>query len=241
MQSYKQIIKTAITMKKITIYALSALILGTSTLSSCSFTSTNNYMGTMAGAEIGGVVGEALGWMTTSRHGGPGKAMLGSVVGTVAGAVIGNAVTNDNNRAERRAAKERRRLEADAADYQRNGGGSECLSNNGTLYISNVTFEDEDGDGKCSRNETLNVIYEITNCSETTLTDVVLSIDAPAANRNFALSPSNTVTIKSGETIKYKAKAFLKSKTQESYTTIYVYADSQTGGKVGSSLRVRTR
>ena len=75
-------------------------LIGCTTIASCDISSSRNYMGTMAGAEIGGVIGEAMGWMSTSRHDGPGKAMLGSIIGTVAGAAIGNAITKDNTQVQ---------------------------------------------------------------------------------------------------------------------------------------------
>lgn len=240
-------------MKKTWIYILSVTMLGSSMLTSCDITSSRNYMGTMAGAEIGGVVGEALGWMSTSRHDGPGKAMLGSIIGTVAGAAIGNAITRDDTEttAYRSTSKQTKRYnqESNNAGYQTGGGYDDTYSYNNSndsrlyttnnLIISGVTYQDEDGDGRCSRNETLNIIYDVKNVGTATLTDVVLNVEAVNNEKSFALSPSNTVRIAAGETIRYKAKAFCKNKPSDSVTQFKVSANSQTGGNTFSELQIR--
>ena len=60
-------------MKKIYVYAMSTALLAGSMLSSCTYGSYESYLGTMAGGEIGGIIGESIGWMSTSRHSGPGN------------------------------------------------------------------------------------------------------------------------------------------------------------------------
>ena len=82
-------------MKKIFVYFMSTVLVTGMSLSSCTYNGYEGYLGTMAGAEIGGVIGESIGWMSTSRHHGPGNALLGGIIGTVAGAAIGNAIGND--------------------------------------------------------------------------------------------------------------------------------------------------
>ena len=49
-------------MNKHTLMTLSGIILASS-LWSCDGMSTHRYLGTMAGAEIGGTIGEAIGWI----------------------------------------------------------------------------------------------------------------------------------------------------------------------------------
>ena len=63
-------------MKKIFVYAISSALMAGTVLSSCTYSGYESYIGTMAGAEIGGIIGESIGWMNTSRHSGPGNAML---------------------------------------------------------------------------------------------------------------------------------------------------------------------
>ena len=240
-------------------------------LNSCDFTSSRNYMGTMAGAEIGGVVGEALGWMSTDRHDGPGKAMLGSVIGTVAGAMIGNTLTkdrpvydeapiyNDNysyNEPQRNNYNRDNYNRNYNDDYQISGGYNDDNSrrkskydkrnpqsyqydNYSSLIIKNVYFQDEDGDGRISRNETVNIIYEVTNTSKVRYNDVVLKVETINNERNFALSPATTVDIAPGETLRYKAKAFCKSRPTANIAEFRVSANSPKAGYTSSELQIR--
>ena len=247
-------------MKRNWIYIMCIALIGSTTIMSCDISSSRNYMGTMAGAEIGGVIGEALGWMSTSRHDGPGKAMLGTIVGTVAGAAIGNAVTKDNTKVVRSGRRDDTRNNIRYEDdynpgYQIGGGSNEGynasrpgnysgpMTNRNNSYsfltISNVSYQDEDGDGKFSRNETINIIYEVTNTSKNALDDVVLKIEALDGDKYFAVSPSNTTKIAAGERIRYKAKAFCKSKPSGSVAKFNLSASSRYGGTTSTILQVR--
>lgn len=237
-------------MRRTWVYIVSAAMLSSTLLTSCDISSSRNYMGTMAGAEIGGVIGEALGWMSTDRHDGPGKAMLGSVIGTVAGAAIGNALTKDRN--EQQVATARRddiyRGDNQAnggyqteggyqvnGGYQANGGYNQSYSN---LSIAGVTYQDEDGDGRFSRNETLNIIYEVTNHSSVPAT-VELKVETMNDSKNFVLSPANNVKIGPHETIRYKAKVFCKGRTSASSVKFRLLASSATAGNASAELQIR--
>lgn len=235
-------------MKKSTTLILAACIL----FSSCaSTTSQSGYLGTMAGAEIGGTIGEAIGWMSTSRHEGPGKAMLGSIIGTVAGAVIGHEMaTQAERKAEKRHENKKREYEKnrehekrqhprerDTYGYQTKGGyGSENMSSQ--LTISNLSYQDEDGNGRFSRYETINIIFEVRNNGMADAS-VTLSVDDPLHIKEIAFSPSNVVTIHPGQTIRYKAKAFCKSNIRESHSHIICTASSTTAGTAKETLRIK--
>ena len=246
-------------MKKTIVFVLVGSVL----LSSCVVSDNATYVGTMAGAEIGGTLGEAIGWMSTSRHGGPGKAMLGSVIGTVVGAVAGNqlataadpvarAERRERREAKRRAKEEKKRMQEQAQmDYQTVGGydSQDNLTNNiqsntysigSELIISNMAYQDEDGDGRFSRYETINVIYEVTNKGQEA-TEATLLIDTEENAKNYAFSPANSVQIAPGQTIRYKAKAFCKSKPADNYVNIKVSALSSNLGNASSNLRVRLK
>lgn len=232
-------------MKTGSAYVLGVMLIGSMSLTGCDITSSRNYLGTMAGAEIGGVIGEALGWMSTDRHDGPGKAMLGSIVGTVAGAAIGNYVTkdkdNDKNKDEYDYGNRNELSKAYGYEdgynvgYQ-TGGGSDLSK---SMSISNVQYQDEDGDGRFSRNETVNVIFEVRNDSRMTLRDVELKVEAVNNTKCFVFSPASVVTIQAGETIRYKAKVFCKSKPLDSTTVFKVSANSKSGDKAFSELQIR--
>lgn len=248
-------------MRRNWIYIVCIALIGSSTLMSCDISSSRNYMGTMAGAEIGGVIGEALGWMSTSRHDGPGKAMLGSIVGTVAGAAIGNAMTKDNTTrttvGRRDNVRDNRRYEEDFnPGYQIGGGGNydgyTNRDNNNYagparggsnsysfLTIGNVSYQDEDGDGRISRNETINIIYEVTNTSKNAVDDVELKIETIDGDKYFAVSPSTSVKIAAGECIRYKAKAFCKSRPSKSPAQFKLLASSRYAGTTSTILQIR--
>lgn len=247
-------------MKRNWVYIMCIALIGSTTIVSCDISSSRNYMGTMAGAEIGGVIGEALGWMSTSRHDGPGKAMLGSIVGTVAGAAIGNALTKDNTTQTRVGRRDNVRDDVRYEDnyspgYQIGGGSNDAynvnrpsnysspMTNDNNSYsfltISNVTFQDEDGDGKFGRNETVNIIYEITNTSRNDVDDVVLKIESLDGDKYFAVSPANTAKIAAGERIRYKAKAFCKTKPSGSVAKFNLSASSRYAGTTSTTLQIK--
>lgn len=192
-------------------------------LCACSSTSPNAYLGMMAGAEIGGTLGEAIGLMSTNRHDGPGKAMLGSVIGTVAGAAIGYELAQSAEQAN-----------ASARTTTTQATPAPATS---PLAISNITYQDEDGDAKFARYETINVIYEVTNTSSKAL-DTQLSIYAPQVDEDIALSPTTTATIEAGKTIRYKAKAFLKNMPKAKAVDIRVEASPNEGTAASASITI---
>lgn len=206
--------------KPILIPAAAAALL----LTACSSTSPNAYLGMMAGAEIGGTLGEAIGFMSTNRHDGPGKAMLGSVIGTVAGAAIGYELAQSAEQANTSAQTTTQVTSAPAPSPS-------------PLAISNITYQDEDGDGKFARYETINVIYEVTNTSSKALA-TQLSIQVPQVDDDIALSPTTTATIEPGKTIRYKAKAFLKNTPKAKAIDIRVEAAPNEGTVASASITI---
>lgn len=248
---------------KTAIAYLSAGVILLQSLTACSSSSSNVYLGTMAGAEIGGTIGEAIGWLSTSRHDGPGKAMLGSIIGTVAGAVIGNQVATQAEESEKSQRRDRRRdrYEENVPDYQTEGGydtsrgtnggyaggtsahrddnASYRIQSNAALQISQVSYQDEDGDGRFSRYETINVIYEVRNTSNRPLS-VELSIGDSQHDSDIAFSPKQNALIQPGKAIRYKAKAFLKNRLSDGYANISVQAYSPDAGTAVQTLKIKT-
>ena len=240
-------------MKKIYVYAISSALMAGTVLSSCTYSGYENYIGTMAGAEIGGIIGESIGWMNTSRHSGPGNAMLGGIIGTVAGAAIGNAIGNEaaeSRRAQEREYRRHRKQRQENRRYQNNSssdtyqygsyqteGGRDYTKSSGNLIISNLKYEDENGDGLINKYETINVIYEVTN---PTSRDVDVTLITGNNNHNFEFSPQSNATIGAGKTIRYKAKVFCKSLPRESYTDIPVSVTSSQAGSAQDYIRIKT-
>ncbi len=246
-------------MKKIA-YILSSILM-VSSLTSCDSMDTRTYLGTMAGAEIGGTIGEAIGWMSTSRHDGPGKAMMGTVIGTVAGAVIGNQIAKPKT--SKRSYNNDYYDRETESNYQTGGGydtpytpstsyhepapntrrhhhGATYNNYGSQLSIRNLTYQDEDGDAHFGRYETVNVIYEVRN-NGTTPATVDLVIDDPTHPNNFAFSPANVVTIQPGQTIRYKAKAFCKSRPKSRTCDLIAYANSTTHGNASAQMRIKVK
>lgn len=249
-------------MKKIAYFLSSIILVGS--LTSCDGMDTRSYLGTMAGAEIGGTIGEAIGWLSTSRHDGPGKAMMGSVIGTVAGAVIGNQLSKpksskksysndyyDNDYASENASNYQTgggydapytssRSTSTPVYTKRNHTGATYNNTGSQLSIRNLTYQDEDGDAHFGRYETINVIYEVRNNGQTPA-QVDLIIDDPTHPNNFAFSPANNVVIQPGQTIRYKAKAFCKSRPKSRTCDIIAYANSSTHGNASAQMRIKVK
>lgn len=251
-------------MKKIAYFLSSIILVGS--LTSCDSMDTRSYLGTMAGAEIGGTIGEAIGWLSTSRHDGPGKAMMGSVIGTVAGAVIGNQLAKPKSSKKSYSSDyyDNDYSYENSSNYQTGGGyntdynytprssssrttsGYATRSHRGVNYnnagsqlsIRNLTYQDEDGDARFGRYETINVIYEVRNNGQTPA-QVDLVIDDPTHPNNFAFSPSNNVIVQPGQTIRYKAKAFCKSRPKSRTCDIIAYANSSTHGNAYASMTIK--
>ena len=239
-------------MKKIYVYAISSALMAGTVLSGCTYSGYESYIGTMAGAEIGGIIGESIGWMNTSRHSGPGNAMLGGIIGTAAGAIIGNAIGNEaaeSRRSQEREYRKRRQHQRENRQNNRNNsdtyefgsyqteGGRDYTKAPGSLIISNLKYEDENGDGLINKYETINVIYEVTN---PTSRDVEVKLITGNNNNNFEFSPESTATIGAGKTIRYKAKVFCKSLPRETYSEIPVYVTSSQAGNAQESIRIKT-
>lgn len=222
-------------MKKITTYTLASTLLFSS-MSSCGTMDSRSYLGTMAGAEIGGTIGEAIGWMATSRHDGPGKAMLGSIVGTIVGAAVGNSLSSKSEREAETSAyigKKMRKADTSESSY-------DDLSTNYSacpLVISNLTYQDEDGDGRISKYETINVIYEVTNTSDH-IVAATLSIDDAENAKTMVFSPSTDLMIDSHQTIRYKAKAFCNGRPKNDRVNIHVFATSIADGVTSSFVGI---
>lgn len=241
-------------MKKLQIYALSAAIVCGSVLSGCTYSGYESYAGTMVGAQIGSVIGESIGWLSTSRHGGPGTAMLGSVIGTAVGAVIGNSIGNEaaeSKRQERAERKQRQRAERanrvarqeetdnyDFSGIQTEGGrdASVAAINNNSLVISNLHYEDEDGDGKMSKYETVNVIYEVHNPNSYPVDANLITGDN---NPNLEFSPVTNTRIEAGKSIRYKAKVFCKKVPDGNYTEIPLAVSGEGIETSSATIRIK--
>lgn len=206
-------------------------------LSSCS-TSPSYYSmsGTMAGASIGGQIGEAIGWFS-GGHNRYGSSLVGRVIGTAVGAGIGYSITqkqiNNLNKQHdnRNTASEdtyNNTFTPESNTKIRNFRiGKNSKTQNNSLCISNISYQDENGDGKISKGETCTIIYEVTNSSQWLISDIVVGISEETNTERYAFSPSTSnVSISPGGTIRYKANVFCKKKPSQSNVVIKLSAYS---------------
>ena len=233
-------------MKKTNVFLLSLAILVSGTATSC-YNSTS-YMGTIAGAQLGSTIGNAVGWLGGGHSRGSGAA-IGTIVGTVGGAALGAAIANNAEKKSRA-----QYSNSNTPDY---GFGSEEWksetsriygkndyrhiyhgnSTNSTLYISNLNFRDENGDGKLNKDETIEVSYTVQNTG-TTPAKVELAVIEPNYYKDLEISKPNVVTIAPNETMRYKAKVYCKHNLNKKTIELQAHASSQEAGDVYEVLRV---
>ena len=66
-----------------------------------------------------------------------------------------------------------------------------------------------------------------------------LRIETMSDAKCFVLSPANSVKIGAHETIRYKAKAFCKSRVSSSSVKFRLHANSSTAGNTAAELQIR--
>ena len=206
-------------------------------LSSCS-TSPSYYSmsGTMAGASIGSQIGEAIGWFS-GGHNRYGSSLVGRVIGTAAGAGIGYSITqkqisNLNKQYDNRNTVSENTYNntftPESNTINRNFRiGKNSKTYNNSLCIGNISYQDENGDGKISKGETCTITYEVSNNTQWLISDLVVAISEETNTKRFAFSPSTpNVSISPGGTIRYKANVFCKKKPSQSNVVIKLNAYS---------------
>ena len=201
-------------MKKTNVFLLSLAILMSGTATSCH--DSTSYMGTIAGAQLGSTLGGAIGWLGGSGRGRSNGSALGTIVGTVGGAAIGAAIANNASK------KHTEYMGSDANQYafgsdewkresSRVYGQNDVKSSrdgyasNSKLYISNLSFQDENGDGKLNKEETIIVSFTVQNMEDKKM-EVELFLLEPNYYRDLEISQPKTVSIAPREMVRYKAK-----------------------------------
>lgn len=231
-------------------------ILLAATLTGCSYTTSGEYLGVMTGAAIGGDLGETIGWISSGHRNHGGGALLGRVVGTTAGAIIGHAVTKPKDKG-----KNGQDYDEDLTSYQTSGGyaapkdeymrpveGKRKYSGNndkrkytvGDLTIQSVSFEDENGDGRFSKHEICNIVYEVSNIGSSPI-DVDLYITESGNGNCFEVSPKTRACIAAHKTIRYRAKAYCKRIPASSSVTFNVFATSRNNGSASDLIRIKMK
>ena len=221
-------------------------------LSSCS-TSPSYYSmsGTMAGASIGSQIGEAIGWLS-GGHNRYGSSLVGRVIGTAAGAGIGYSITqkqisNLNKQYDNRNTVSENTYNntftPESNTINRNFRiGKNSKTYNNSLCIGNISYQDENSDGKISKGETCTITYEVSNNTQWLISDLVVAISEETNTKRFAFSPSTpNVSISPGGTIRYKANVFCKKKPSQSNVVIKLSAYSnEKSMEVYESIKIPT-
>ena len=234
-------------MKKTNVFLLSLAILMSGTATSCH--DSTSYMGTIAGAQLGSTLGGAIGWLGGSGRGRSNGSALGTIVGTVGGAAIGAAIANNS------AKKHTEYMGSDANQYafgsdewkresSRVYGQNDVKSSrdgyasSSKLYISNLSFQDENGDGKLNKEETIIVSFTVQNMEDRKM-EVELFLLEPNYYRDLEISQPKTVTIAPKEMVRYKAKVYCKHNLKGKTLNLQAHVRSQEIGDLYEVLNVR--
>ena len=221
-------------------------------LSSCSSSPSYYSMsGTMAGASIGSQIGEAIGWFS-GGHNRYGSSLVGRVIGTAAGAGIGYSITQKQISNLNKQYDNRNTVSENTYNNTFTPGsntinrnfriGKNSKTYNNSLCIGNISYQDENGDGKISKGETCTITYEVSNNTQWLISDLVVAISEETNTKRFAFSPSTpNVSISPGGTIRYKANVFCKKKPSQSNVVIKLSAYSnEKSMEVYESIKIPT-
>lgn len=238
-------------MKKTYAIFLSTVLLLGGITTSCQ--NRASYMGTLAGANLGSTIGSAVGWLGGGGNRGNGAA-IGTIVGAVGGAMIGNAVANKSTASTNTrttddyAYNSPKTYQFASGEWDDNTTGVfGCNSynhlrhktgSNSSLYISNLSFQDANGDGKLNKEETILVSYTVQNTSSE-VADVELAVIEPNYYSDLAISEPTKVQIGPHQTIRYRSKVYCKHNLKGKTLELQAHANSQTAGDVYEVLKVR--
>ena len=240
-------------MKRFFIYSICAIMISGSTLTSCMVTNPYDYYGTMVGGDIGGMIGSGIGMATT--HGSFAGTMFGSVVGTVAGSAIGNNISR-RSREQRQQQREqqRRHYRRGYDDYSQNNydnasgegyeipefqteGGAADLSNAKNFRIANIIVTDPNENGVLDKEETMEIVCEITNLSDTD-SNVEITI-GNADDKYLEYSPAINTTIGSDKSVRYTAKIYCKKLPSSDEIDIPITVSSSTLGTETRTVHIK--
>ena len=247
-------------MKKSIVYFMSTALL----LSSCTPTT---YMGTSIGAQLGSIIGGGIGAM----GGYHGDAAMGSVVGAIAGAAIGYGISSAveeearqeaEERVERRGGYDNRRYDDRRYDDRRydNRGyddydvydrerifDSEVVEGTPVakrcISISNKSYYDTNGDGMFGKNEVISIVFDVTNYSDKNLRSVNLNISPVTSQAGyFQISPSKTVKLNAGQTLRYTAKVKANRNISDLQRAEFIlHASAPGNGDVTEIIKIKVK
>ena len=236
-------------MKRFFIYSICAIMISGSTLTSCMVTHPYDYYGTMVGGDIGGMIGSGIGMATT--HGSFAGTMFGSVVGTVAGSAIGNNISRRSREQRQQQRRQHRRNyenysqdnydNASGEDYEipefQTEGGAVDLSNAKNFRIANIIVTDPNENGVLDKEETMEIVCEITNLSDSD-SDVEITI-GNSDDKYLDYSPAINTTIGSDKSVRYTAKIYCKKLPSSDEIDIPITVHSSTLGTETRTVHIK--
>ena len=238
----KTFLKMKITMRKVLVLSLSAVLF----LSSCS---SFKAAGAYTGAHFGSAIGSAIGGLSGGWRGSDVGTLIGMAGGAMVGAAIGAAAENavvNRLRDVNRNGEYAQQAERDSG-YDPQGRGDDRISfDNGmsgdyaapsALRINNVQMLDASQDGKLTRGESAHVVFEILNTSLSPVYDVQPSVREVSGNKHIHISENILVEcIRPGETIRYTAQVKADNGLRNGEAVISV-SMFQAGSEVSSQTR----
>lgn len=108
----------------------------------------------------------------------------------------------------------------------------------GDLEISNLSYEDENGDGRISKNETCNIVYKVSNTSADAF-DVVLAVEDMDNTGAYAISPETKVRLEGHKTIRYTAKVYCKKSVSGAAARFRVSVASENHGSASDMIKIK--
>ena len=244
--------------KSIVIFVSTALV-----LSSCTPTT---YMGTSIGTQLGSIIGGGLGAIGGHR----GDAAVGSMMGAIAGAAIGYGISSaveeearqeaeqraerrnsgyDNRRYDDRRYDDRRYDNRDYDDVYDTDRDFESEVVVGTpvakrcISISNKSYYDTNGDGMFGKNEVISIVFDVTNYSDKNLRSVNLNVSPVTSQAGyFQISPSKTVILNAGQTLRYTAKVkATRNLSDLQRAEFIIHASASGNGDVTEVIKIKVK
>ncbi len=159
------------------------------------------------------------------------------------GAAIGVGIANSIEHKAKKKAEEREKSRYDdsyaySSDYQ-TSGGAQTPQSAGLSYIdiSDITYMDADGDGCISKGETCQIDAYITNKSNSTLSDVTITMFTDQAKRVTLSNPLIT-TLSPGQQVHYTGRVYCSKTKRDQGVQIMLNVSDGTGSANSETIYI---
>lgn len=203
-------------MKKICVYAISAVML----FGSC--TTSDQFSAAAGGGLLGGIFGSAIGGLM----GGPRGSDAGTVIGMIAGAAVGAAAASPEVR-------ERGNGDYDYSSdtYNRRGNvryssrqeeAEEIGCEYANLEICNLRFIDANNNQAIDANENSKIAFEVRNKGVGTVYNIAPVLKV-AGSKYIVISPTAVISeIPAGQSVRYSAEVYADKKLRDGSVTFTI-------------------